>query len=140
MIDKIKEYDKSFKEKKFKELVKDTFFKIHQAVTTKELLTIKPMVTKEVFDLIIDKISDLASRHLIQEYDINIKDIILEKLDINENEIILKVNITSRYMSYLTDENGNYKSGNNKFKVDKLNRLSFTKKLNNNWILSKIEL
>ena len=62
--------------------------------------------------------------------EINVKETHILKTENTKTEIKINVNIISRYMDYLIDEDGEFISGNNKSRIEKNNYLTFTKKIN----------
>lgn len=130
-MNEILKYDPGFTENKFKTYVDNVFIQLHMAVVTKELENIKHFVSDEVYNKYQNKLDELNKKHLIQMYDeINVAqtDILSYKVD-NEN-MIIEVNILSRYLDYLMDEDGNYVSGDTDIRTEKNNHLIFTKKIN----------
>ena len=130
-MNEILKYDPGFTENKFKTYVDNVFIQLHMAVVTKELENIKHFVSDEVYNKYQNKLDELNKKHLIQMYDeINVAqtDILSYKVD-NEN-MIIEVNILSRYLDYLMDEDGNYVSGDTDIRTEKNNHLVFTKKIN----------
>lgn len=130
-MNEILKYDSEFTESKFKTYVDNIFIQLHLALVTKELENIKHFVSDEVYNKYQNKLDELNKKHLIQMYDeINVAqtDILSYKVD-NEN-MIIEVNILSRYLDYLMDEDGNYVSGDTDIRTEKNNHLIFTKKIN----------
>lgn len=130
-MDEILKYEPEFTEAKFKTYADNIFIQLHLALVTKELENIKHFVSDEVYNKYQDKLDELNKKHLIQMYDeINVAqtDILSYKVD-NEN-MIIEVNILSRYLDYLMDEDGNYVSGDTDIRTEKNNHLVFTKKIN----------
>ena len=130
-MNEILKYDPEFTESKFKTYVDNVFIQLHMAVVTKELENIKHFVSDEVYNEYKQIVDNLEKKHLIQMYDeINVAqtDILSYKVD-NEN-MIIEVNILSRYLDYLMDEDGNYVSGDTDIRTEKNNHLIFTKKIN----------
>ena len=130
-MNEILKYDPEFTESKFKTYVDNVFIQLHMAVVTKELENIKHFVSDEVYNKYQNKLDELNKKHLIQMYDeINVAqtDILSYKVD-NEN-MIIEVNILSRYLDYLMDEDGNYVSGDTDIRTEKNNHLIFIKKIN----------
>ena len=130
-MNEILKYDSEFTESKFKTYADNIFIQLHLALVTKELENIKHFVSDEVYNKYQNKLDELNKKHLIQMYDeINVAqtDILSYKVD-NEN-MIIEVNILSRYLDYLMDEDGNYVSGDTDIRTEKNNHLVFTKKIN----------
>ena len=60
----------------------------------------------------------------------NVKETIIENVEILEDKINIKVKLISRYMDYLIDEDANFISGNNSSRIEKNNYLTFNFKFN----------
>lgn len=130
MTNEILKYDKDFTESNFKTFIDNAFIQIHLSIMTKEIENIKHFVTSDVYEKIENKVNDLNNRHLIQMYDeINVKETHILNVEITEKEIRINVNIISRYMDYLMDEEGNFISGNNTSRIQKDNYLTFVKQI-----------
>ncbi len=128
-MNEIANYDENFTESKFKTFVDNVFIQIHLAIMTKETLKIKHFVSQEIYHSLEERVNLLNSKKLIQMYDeINVKQTTILNTKITNNELYIEVNITSRYMDYLIDENGNFVSGNNNYRIEKENYLVFKKK------------
>lgn len=60
--------------------------------------------------------------------ELNVKSTNIDNVEILEDKIVIKVTIISRYMDYLINkDNGNFVSGNNQSRVEKINYLVFEK-------------
>jgi len=128
MINEILKYDPEFTESNFKTFIDNVFIQIHLSIMTKEIENIKHFVTNEIYEKIDNKVRILNSKNQIQMYDeINVKETHILNVEITEDKIIIKVNIISRYMDYLMDEDGNFISGNNTSRIQKDNYLTFEK-------------
>lgn len=131
-MNEVLKYDKNFTESKFKTYADNIFIQLHLALVTKELENIRHFVSKEVYDIYENKLNDLNTKGLTQMYDeINVAQTDIVNYQIKDNMIIIEVNLISRYLDYLIDENGNYVSGDTDVRTEKLNHLTFTKKINN---------
>lgn len=131
MIDNILKYDSDFTESSFKTFIDNVFIQIHLSITTKEIENIKHFVSSEIYTKIENKVNELSSKGLIQMYDeTNVKETIIENVEILEDKINIKVKLISRYMDYLIDEDANFISGNNSSRIEKNNYLTFTKAIN----------
>lgn len=128
MINEILKYNPDFTESNFKTFIDNAFIQIHLSIMTKEIENIKHFVTDEVYNKIENKVNDLNTKHQIQMYDeINVKETHILNVEITDTEIKINVNIISRYMDYLLDEEGNFISGNNTSRIQKDNYLTFVK-------------
>ena len=60
----------------------------------------------------------------------NVKSTQISDYKVDENNINVEVILTSRYMDYFLDSNGEYVSGENTRRIEKNHFITFTKKLN----------
>lgn len=128
-MDDILKYDSDFSENKFKSFVDNVFIQIHLAIMTKELEKVKHFMNETVYEQMLEKINTLENK--IQMYDeINVKQTSILNYSVLENQMRIEVNITSRYMDYIMDEDGNVISGVNTHRIEKENYLIFEKKIN----------
>lgn len=128
MITDILKYDPNFTESNFKTFIDNVFIQIHLSLMTNEIENIKHFVTSEIYERIENKVKDLSDKNLIQMYDeINVKETHIENVTILDGKINIHVNLISRYMDYLINEDGDYVSGNNSHRIEKNNYLTFTK-------------
>lgn len=126
----ILKYDSSFTESKFKSFVDNVFIQIHLAVMMKEPEKIKHFVSEDIYQNIINRVENLKQRNVIQMYDeINVKQTTILREEVKKDFMEIEVNITSRYMDYLMDEDGNFISGINTERIQKENYLVFRKKI-----------
>ena len=116
MIDNILKYDSDFTESSFKTFIDNVFIQIHLSIMTKEIENIKHFVSSEIYTKIENKVNELSSKGLIQMYDeTNVKETIIENVEILEDKINIKVKLISRY---------------NSSRIEKNNYLTFTKAIN----------
>lgn len=122
--------DSSFNENMFITKVNNIFIKLMNAIMFKDLDSVKHFINDELaskYKVIID---DLKSRGLTEVYDeLNVKDTFIRDIHINDEYIIINVDLLSRYMDYFIDKDGNYISGINDHRIEKLNRLTFMKRI-----------
>ena len=127
-MNEILKYDPNFTESKFKSFVDNVFIQIYLAIMTKEPEKIKHFVSDELYENIYNQIEELNQRKLIQMYDeINAKQTTILNYEVQDNKMRIEVNLTSRYMDYLIDEDGNFVSGINDRRIEKENYLTFEK-------------
>lgn len=130
-MNEILKNDPEFTESKFKTYVDNVFIQLHMAVVTKELENIKHFVSDEVYNKYQKIVDDLSGRHLIQMYDeINVAQTDILGYRVTDTDMIIEVNLISRYLDYLMDEDGNYVSGDTDVRSERNNHLIFTKKIN----------
>lgn len=131
-MNEILKYDKEFSESNFKSFVDNVFIQIHLAIMTKEIEKVKHFMSDEVYDAYYSKVENLKSRGRIQMYDeINVKSTAIVGTKIIDDVISIEVLLISRYMDYLLDEEGVYVSGENTYRIEKNNYMTFTKKHSN---------
>lgn len=130
MVPKIIKYDPSFTESDFKSFVDNVFIQVHLAVMTKEIENVKHFMSEEVYSIFKARVEDLRARGRVQMYDeINVKSTELCNVEIADTHILVSVRLISRYMDYLLDEEGNFISGENSRRIEKINQLTFAKKI-----------
>ena len=130
-MDEILKYDPEFTESKFKTYVDNVFIKLHMGVVTKNLEDIKHFVSEEIYNKYQKIVENLNQKHLIQMYDeINVAQTDILNYKVTDTYMIIEVNLISRYLDYLMDEDGNYISGDTDVRSEKSNHLIFTKKIN----------
>ncbi len=130
-MNEILKYDSEFVESKFITYVNNVFIQIHMAIVTKQLENIRHFVSQSVYEMLEKKVNTLDEKHLIQMYDeINVAETKILNYAVEDNKIVIKLNIISRYIDYLIDESGNYVSGNMSSRIQKNNYLTFTKSIN----------
>lgn len=129
-MNEILNYDPDFNEAKFKTFVDNVFIQIHLALMTENLEKIRHFVTDEIYQEYVNKLASLQSRQVRQMYDeINVKQTTILSMNVIDENIVIKVNITSRYMDYLMDYQGNFVSGINTYRIERENYLTFEKSI-----------
>lgn len=130
-MNEILKYDPEFTKSKFKTYADNVFIQLHLALVTKELENIRHFVSNEVYNIYQEKLNKLNEKHLIQMYDeINVAETDILGYRVTETDMIIEVNLISRYLDYLMDEDGNYVSGDTDVRTERNNHLIFTKKIN----------
>lgn len=112
--------------------IENVFVQIHLAITFNELEKIDHFINDEIYDKLKNKLDKLNRDNMIQMYDlINVTDTKIIEILEDEERIILKVNLTLRYVDYCIDKDTKEKiSGNDKERIDKYYNLTFEKKRN----------
>ena len=123
-----------FNEGMFITKVNNIFVLLHSSIMMDNLERVKHFLSEDVYKKIENKLNDLNSRNVRQMYDeLNVKETHIKDINIQDNCVIINVDITSRYMDYIFDkDSGKFISGFNDHRIEKLNRLEFTKKLETN--------
>lgn len=130
MIEMIKKYDPNFLESKFLTFVDNVFVQLHLAIMTKNLEKIKHFVSQDVYQSLTSKIDQLNNQKVTQVYgELNVKETKILNVDIKNDEIFIKVKLTSRYLDYIIDDKMQMISGNMDSRVETDNYLVFKKKV-----------
>lgn len=125
----ITDYDKDYNEDLFKTYTDNIFVQIYTSIMTKEIEKIKHFVSEDIFKNLEEKITSLGSN--IQMYDeLNVKSTNILNKKIENNKIVIEVELISRYMDYIINEDGNKVSGDNERRIEKRNLLTFEKNIN----------
>ena len=130
-MDELLKIDTNFNEAMFKTKVDNIFVKLHTAVMLGNIESVKHFLSDELYNDYNNKVIDLNNKNYRQMYDeLNVKSTEIENVNIHPDKIEIKIKIVSRYMDYIIDkDNGNYISGNDKYRIEKNNVLTFTKKI-----------
>lgn len=136
MIEEIIKVDPSFNEGMFITKVNNIFIMLHSAIMTDNLDRVRHYISEELeekYDLLL---KDLRDRNRRQMYDeLNVKTTTIKSVEIVEDNIIVKIDIVSRYMDYLIDrDSGKFISGINDHRIEKMNHLVFTKKIGKSFL------
>ena len=131
MINEILKLDPSFNEGMFITKVNNIFIMLHSAIMMDNLDRVRHYISDELEEKYDKILKDLRERNRRQMYDeLNVKTTTIKSVHITENEVNVQIDIVSRYMDYLVDRNsGNFISGINDHRVEKINHLIFTKKI-----------
>ena len=129
-IDDIQRIDNSFTESGFISKVDNIFIMLYSAVMLGNLERIKHKLTDELINRYQGIIDNLNNQNIRQMYDeLNVKSTSILSIRQTDEEYLIDVLLVSRYMDYLVrKDNGKYISGNNKYREEKNNYLTFSKK------------
>lgn len=132
MINELIKLDENFNEASFKSYIANVFVKLLTSVMLDELDTVKHFLSDNVYNEYKEKTNNLNKQNLRQMYDeLNVKDSIISNIQITDDNFIITVNLTSRYMDYLIDKDtSKLVRGNNTSRIEKEYILTFTKKRN----------
>jgi len=124
--------DVNFNEAMFKTKVDNVFVKLHTAVMLGKLEQVKHFLSDGVYNKYKNTVNILDNNNQRQMYDeLNVKSTDIMEINILSDRIEIKVKIISRYMDYIVEKStGNYISGNNSSRVERINILTFAKKIN----------
>lgn len=131
MIEEIKKIDTNFDEAMFLSKVDHIFIMILDSIMERDLSTVKHYLSDDVYNRFNDMVNSYLNSHKIRLFDeMNVKSTNIDSVNITEDDININVTITSRYMDYFIDEDGNYISGVNDHRIELIHKLVFTKKIN----------
>lgn len=124
------ETDANFNEAMFKTYVDNMFVKIYSAFMFDELPNVKHFMTEEVYQQLQMRQLQLNQQNLRQMYDeLNVKSTTIIDFQTTEDSFIIRVQLISRYMDYLVKKDtGDFVSGNNTSRIERINFLTLTKK------------
>ncbi len=124
------EIDPTFNEGMFITKVNNIFVMLHTSIMMGSLDRVRHFLSDDVADKYEKIINDLNKRQVRRMFDeLNVKETHLKDININDDCVIINVDITSRYMDYVVDINtGEFISGFNDHRIEKLNHLTFSKK------------
>ena len=123
--------DPTFNEGMFITKVNNIFIMLHSAIMMDDLDRVRHFISDNIEEKYESLLTSLNNRNVRQMYDeLNVKSTSIKDIQINEDCVIIKVDITSRYMDYLVDKStGKFISGFNDHRVEKIYHLEFTKKI-----------
>ena len=124
--------DKSFSESGFLAKVDNTYIMILMSIMTENLKRVDHTVGDELYQELTDKLNSLQQANEIQMYDeLNVKDSYIIGIEETDKYYEIRVELISRYMDYQIDKTSReYKSGNNRNRVEKSHILTFRKNKN----------
>ena len=121
-----------FNEAMFKTKVDNIFVKLYTSVMKGDLSTVSHFIGDSLEKTLQEKINNLKEQNQRQIYDeLNVKDTQIINRIIKEDKELVEVKLISRYMDYIIDiDTGDLVSGDDSRRVEKVNILTFEKKLN----------
>lgn len=130
MTEEILKYDENFTEATFITKADHIYMMILNAIIDKDLNEVKHYLSENVYYYVKTLIDDCINRDVTRIFDeMNVKTSSISNYYVTDDSINIVVNLTSRYMDYYLDNNGEYLSGINDHRIEKEHRLVFTKKL-----------
>ena len=130
-MNEITKYDKSFDESVFLTRADHIFIMILDAIMDNDMSSVKHYISENIYNKFTELVNNYKANNYTRIFDeMNVKSTQIRDVSINEDEINIEVIITSRYMDYFLDENGNYVSGINDHRIEETHRLVFTKYIN----------
>ena len=131
MIEELEKLDKNFSEGTFLTKVDHIFIMILNGIMDNDMTSVKHYLSNEVYEKfckLTDKYISMKATRLFDE--MNVSSTKITNIDITDEEILVHVNIESKYMDYLIDENGNFLSGVNDHRIVTNHNIIFSKKRN----------
>lgn len=129
MLNELIKLDNTFSESKFKTKVDNIFAMLHISLMTNDLDRVKHFINDKVYDEFNERLNKLNINNQIQMFDeLNVKSTEIQNVEITDDNFVITVKLISRYMDYIIDKNSKKLiSGNNSYRVEKTNILTFTK-------------
>lgn len=128
-MDELLKIDTSFNEGMFITRVNNIFIMLHSAIMMDDLDRVRHFISYDLEKKYENILNELNNQNVRQMYDeLNVKNTKINEIIINDDKIIIKVTIVSRYMDYLVDKTtSKFISGINNRRVEKINHLVFEK-------------
>ena len=132
MINKIKQYDSNFNEGVFINKVDIIFIKLLDSIMYKDVSIIDHYANNQVCSCINGLIENYKNKKITRLFDeANIKTSRIIDFEFKNNKYIIKVELISRFMDYfINEDNGNYISGINDHRIEKVHIMTFEKDIN----------
>ena len=131
MLEEIAKYDKDFSEGTFLTKVDHIFIMILDAIMDNDMSSVKHFLSEDIYLKYEELTKEYSSKGYTRIFDeMNVKSTQISDYKVDENNINVEVILTSRYMDYFLDSNGEYVSGENTRRIEKNHFITFTKKLN----------
>ena len=131
MLEEIAKYDKDFSEGTFLTKVDHIFIMILDAIMDNDMSSVKHFLSEDIYLKYEELTKEYSSKGYTRIFDeMNVSSTKITNIDITDEEILVHVNIESKYMDYLIDENGNFLSGVNDHRIVTNHNIIFSKKRN----------
>lgn len=120
-----------FNEAMFLTKVDNIFVKLYTCIMKQDLTDVLHFISDDVEKYYSKIIEDLKSKNQRQMYDeLNVRFTRIVNIQKIDNKAVFTVELTSRYMDYIIDMNtGDVVSGNDSYRIEKVNTLIFEKRL-----------
>ena len=130
MEKEIIKYDSEFNEAIFLSRVNNMFIKLLEAIMDNNINGVKHYLSSDIFD----KYNELVTLYKKEEKtrifdEMNVKSSYIRSYNISNDYINIEVSLTSRYMDYFIDSNGEYLSGENTHRIEKEHTIILSKKI-----------
>ena len=124
-------YDKNYTDHETLNYINNVFIQILYAITNNKLDSIEHFVSDSVYQQIKTKLDELKEKGQYQKYDeTNVKSTTIVEKIVEGEYFIIKVDLVSRALDYIVDENDEIVFGNDFSRKEILNHLVFKKKIN----------
>jgi len=120
-----------FNEAMFLTKVDNIFVKLYTCIMKQDLSDVLHFISDDVENYYNKVIEDLKNKNQRQMYDeLNVRFTRIVNIQKIDNKAVITVELTSRYMDYIIDMNtGDTISGNDSYRIEKINTLVFEKRL-----------
>ena len=120
-----------FNEAMFKTKVDNIFVKLYTCIMKQDLSDVLHFISDDLEKYFNEIIEDLKRQNKRQMYDeLNVRFTRIVDRQVIDNKEVVTVELTSRYMDYIIDMNtGDLISGNDTYRIEKVNTLIFEKSL-----------
>lgn len=120
-----------FNEAMFKTKVDNIFVKLYTCIMKQDLSDVLHFISDDLEEYFNEIIEDLKRQNKRQIYDeLNVRFTRIVDRQVIDNKEVVTVELTSRYMDYIIDMNtGDLISGNDTYRIEKVNTLVFEKSL-----------
>ena len=131
MIEEIKEKDNKFSEAKFYTKVDHIFIMILTAIMERDMSSVKHYLSDSIYNRFNELVESYKNDQVIRLFDeMNVASTYIIDYYVNKYGLNIVVKLVSRYMDYFVDENGNFVSGHNEYRIEEPHHITFTKALN----------
>ena len=129
-MDELLKLDPTFSLSTFLTKADNIYVMLCTSIMTNNLNRVAHYISDELYDEKKSYLDKLNSENVIQMYDeLNVKSTNVLNVEITDDKYIITVELISRYMDYKIDKTTRkYVSGNNTSRIEKVNKLVFTKK------------
>jgi len=134
-MDELIKLDTSFNKSMFITKANNIFIMLHTAIMTDDLNRVRHYLSPELEKKYEKLIQEYKDNNLRKMYDeLNVKTNNITNVEIRDDKAIIKIELVSRYMDYfINKDTGEYVSGENTRRVEKINNLVFEKTIGSNY-------
>jgi predicted lipid-binding transport protein (Tim44 family) len=126
----VEKYDKNYDESLFITKVDHIFIMILSSIMDNDMTKVKHYLSDEIYQKFDKLVESYKEKKVIRLFDeMNVKSTSIDSFDVKDNTLNVYVTITSRYMDYFLDSNGEYVSGVNDHRIEMKHNIVFSKKL-----------